>query len=66
MCCYAAKNRNAVPAGSLKYLVAWTDVVPPMLGGFVSFRVYETYMNVVYHDEKGNDLWTSPNLSPRK
>ena len=55
-----------MPQGSLKYLVAQTGSTPPIVGGFASFRVYDDYMNVVYHDENGNDLWTSPNLSPRK
>ena len=55
-----------MPKGSLKYLVAQSGSKPPIESGFASFRVYDDYMNVAYHDEKGNDLWTSPNLSPRK
>jgi hypothetical protein len=57
---------DKVPKDSLKYLVSQPGATAPIESGFASFRVYDGYMNVVFHDEDGNDLWTTPNLLPRK
>ncbi len=46
---------DKIPEGSLKFLVS-NGTIPTMIGGFLSFRFFDSFMNVVYHDQDGNAL----------
>eukprot|EP00042_Codosiga_hollandica_P026047 m.120294 g.120294 ORF g.120294 m.120294 type:complete len:217 (+) comp52077_c0_seq3:1281-1931(+) len=62
-CCYSNTNMNAIPAGSLKYLLANSQTT--IEGGFVSFQFSDTNLVVYYYDQSGNVLYTTPAISPR-
>ena len=63
-CCYAATNVDAVPPGSLQFLVAQTTPLVPMLSGFVAFSAADS-LTVIYYNQDGVELYRTPPIAPR-
>ena len=65
-CCYSDKNKDKIPAGSLKYSMDGSNRPAGVLGGFASFRVNKDNMTIVYHSDNGDVLYTADPIAPRK
>ena len=58
-------NADAIPEGSLKFIVSSSNATVGFEGGFVSMQVTSPAMNAIYHNQDGVALYTSPDILPR-
>eukprot|EP00047_Mylnosiga_fluctuans_P024351 m.159210 g.159210 ORF g.159210 m.159210 type:complete len:332 (+) comp9837_c0_seq1:19-1014(+) len=64
-CCYKSTNTDKCPKNSIKFIVANTQPAGGMKSGFVSFRLGAANMSVVYHNQDGTAIFTTPPMYPR-
>eukprot|EP01033_Poteriospumella_lacustris_P008306 gene8306-5994_t len=63
-CCYFPKNKDTVPADSLKWYMA-RDNAGKDSAGFTSFQLTKKEMLVTFYNQDGDVVYTAPAIAPR-